>query len=69
LHSINFQTWSVEDIKLFMDRIRQELHEREVRAEQAPLDEEAALSALKVSFSRFQKEKKKQTECIESLFR
>jgi len=59
----------VEEIRAFLDRARQELRRREELVAKNPLNEEAIFSSLKVSFQRFQRDKKKQSEDIESLFR
>jgi len=69
LQRISFDSWSVEEIRAFLDKARQELRRREERVAKQPLNEEAIFSSLKVSFQRFQRDKKKQLEDIESLFR
>jgi len=69
LQRISFDSWSVEEIRAFLDKARQELRRREELGAKNSLNEEAILSSLKVSFRRFQRDKKKQLEDIESLFR
>jgi len=69
LQRISFDSWSLGEIQAFLDKARKEIRRREEPVAKNPLNEEAILSSLKVSFQRFQRDKKKQSEDIESLFR
>ncbi|MFP4155058.1 MAG: hypothetical protein ACOC00_00225 [Halothiobacillaceae bacterium] len=63
-----FDSWSTQEIRCFLERARSELARRAETPEPA-LDEDAALSALSVSFRRFQRSKRREVEEIGELFR
>ncbi|MGC9457022.1 MAG: hypothetical protein ACP5DC_05800 [Halothiobacillaceae bacterium] len=68
MHKAFFDSWSNREILQLIERARAELARR-AKVSAPPLDEDAALSALSVSYRRFQRSRRREVEEIGDLFR